>query len=195
MVSISQTPTTPGTAEPTGQTMRIGWLCHLIRIAAAAQAVWALALMVWWWSDPAAIEKAYGTFLKTDLSGASSLQYAVALAITVCNWALYAAISYCVWRQFGTYLQGRVFTVDAAIWMRRVGMTGCVSLIFGLLSGPLVVIALAFHLRAPFGALLSVPHWVGPFNALQALFFLAVIGLAQIQYAAAELADDHAKIV
>jgi hypothetical protein len=175
--------------------MRIGWLCHLIRVAAAAQAAWTLALIAWWWSNSGAIEKAYGTFLKTDLSGASTLQYALALAITVCGWALYAAISYCVWRQFGMYLQRRVFTVDAAIWMRRVGMTGLVALIFSLIARPLVVIVLALHLHAPFGVLVSLPRWAGPFDALQALFSLAVIALAQIHYAAAELADDHAKIV
>jgi Protein of unknown function (DUF2975) len=196
MARISlETPTTPEPPPPAGQPMRIGWLCHLIRTAAAALAVWTLALIAWWWSDAAAIEKAYGTFLKLDLSGASSVQYAVAVAITVSGWALYAAISYCIWRQFGTYLQGRVFTVDAAIWMRRVGMTGCAALIFSLLARHLVVIVLAFHLYAPFGALVSVPRWAGPFDALQALFSLAVIGLAQIHYAAAELADDHDKIV
>ena len=189
------TPMTPQTPPPAGQPARIGWLCHLIRAAAAAQAIWTLALIAWWWSDSTAIMKAYGTFLKLDVSAASSSQYAVAVAINLCGWALYAAISYCIWRQFGTYLQGRVFTVDAAIWMRRVGMTGCAALIFSLLARHLIVVVLAFHLHAPLGALLAVPPWAGPFDALQALFFLAVIALAQIHYAAAELAEDHAKIV
>ena len=196
MVRISLgTRTMPETPPPAGQPLRIGWLCHLIRAASAAQAAWTLALTAWWWSDAAAIEKAYGTFLKVDVSGASSLQYGIAVTINLCSWALYAAISFCIWRQFGAYLQGRVFTVDAAIWMRRVGTTGCAALIFSLLARHLVVIVLAFHLHAPFGALLSVPRWAGTFDALQALFFLAVIGLAQIHYAAAELAEDHAKIV
>src|SRR5215471_7332840 len=123
MVRISLgTRTMPETPPPAGQPLRIGWLCHLIRAASAAQAAWTLALTAWWWSDAAAIEKAYGTFLKVDVSGASSLQYGIAVAINLCSWALYAAISFCIWRQFGAYLQGRVFTVDAAIRMRRINL-------------------------------------------------------------------------
>ena len=190
-----QTPTTPEPPPPAGQSPRIGWLCHLIRAAAAALAIWTLAQIAWSWSDAAAIKKAYGAFLKLEVGGASSLQYAIAVAIALCSWALYAAISFCIWRQFGMYLQGRIFTVDAAIWMRRVGMAGSAALIFSLLARPLLAIVLAFHLHVPIGALLSGRYWAGPFDALQALFFLAVIGLAQIHHAAAELAEDHARIV
>ncbi len=118
---------------------RIGWLCDLIRIAAVVWALWILATIAWYWSDSAAIVKGFGSFLEMDLSGVSNVQYALAVAGKLGSWALQAAVSYCIWRQFGTYLQGRIF--------------------------------------------------------LQALFCLAVIGFAQIYNAAADMADDHARIV
>jgi hypothetical protein len=173
---------------------RIGWLCHLIRIAAVVWALWILATIAWYWSDSAAIVKGFGGFLKVDLSGVSNVQYALAVAGKLGSWALQAAVSYCIWRQFGTYLQGRIFTIDAAMWMRRVGIAGLAALLFSLVWRHLIIVILAFHVHLPARTFLSGP-WAGPFDLLQALFCLAVIGFAQIYNAAADMVDDHARIV
>jgi hypothetical protein len=173
---------------------RIGWLCHLIRAAAAARAMWLLAVLAWYWSDSAAIARGFGTFLKVDLSGISTAQYALAVAGNLAGWALQAAISYCVWCQFGAYLRGRIFTADAALWMRRVGIAGLAALLFGLVWRQLIIVVMAFHLHLPLRTLLAAP-WAGPFDVLQALFCFTVIGLAWIYEAAAQMADENAKIV
>jgi len=173
---------------------RIGWLCHLIRIAALANALWILASIAWYWSDSAAILQAYSRLLKADVSGVSTVQYAIALAGNLGFWSLQAAVSYCIWRQFGTYLQGRIFTVAAATWMHRVGVAGLGALLFGLVWRHLIIIILAFHVPLPMSTLLAGP-WAGTFDLLQAVFCLTVIGLAQIYNAAAEMVDDHAQII
>lgn len=173
---------------------RIGWLCHLIRTAAAAYAMWLLAVLAWYWSDSATMVQRFGTFLKVDLSGISTTQYALAVAGNLAGWALQAAISYCIWCQFGTYLQGRIFTADAALWMRRVGIAGLAALLFELVWRHLIIVVMAFHLHLPPHALGAWP-WAGPFDVLRALFCFAVIGVAWIYEAAAQMADENAQIV
>jgi hypothetical protein len=173
---------------------RIGWLCHLIRAAAAARAMWQLALLGWYWRDSAAIAHAYGAFLKVDLSGISTAQYALAVAGNLAYWALQAAISYCIWCQFGTYLRGRIFTTDAALWMRRVGIAGLAALLFSLVWRHLIIVIMAFHLHLPLHTLFT-GAWAGPFDVLQALFCFAVIVVAWIYEAAAKMADENAQIV
>jgi hypothetical protein len=173
---------------------QIGWLCHLIRAAAAARAIWLLVVLAWYWSDSAAIVQGFGRFLKVDLSGISTAQYALAVAGNLAAWALQAAISFCIWCQFGTYLRGRIFTADAALWMRRVGIAGLAALLFGLVWRHLIVVVMAFHLHLPLRTLLAAP-WAGPFDVLQALFCFAVIALAWIYEAAAQMADENAQIV
>jgi hypothetical protein len=173
---------------------RIGWLCHLIRAAAAAYAMWLLAVLAWYWSDYAAIVQGFGRFLKVDLSGISSAQYAMAVLGNLAGWALQAAISYCIWCQFGTYLRGRIFTADAALWMRRLGIAGLAALLFGLVWRHLIIVVMTFHLHLPLRTLDATP-WAGPFDVLRALFCFTVIGLAWIYEAAAEMADENAQIV
>jgi hypothetical protein len=171
---------------------RIGWLCHLIRVAAAAYAMWQLVVLTWYWSHSARIVQGFGKFLKVDLSGISTAQYALAVAGNLAGWVLYAVISYCIWRQFGTYLRGRIFTADAALWMRRVGIAGLAALLFSLVWRHLIFVVMTFHLHLPLRTLLVTP-WAGPFDVLQALFWCAVIGLAWIYEAAARMADENAQ--
>jgi hypothetical protein len=173
---------------------QIGWLCHLIRAAAAAYTIWQLAILAWYWSDSAAIVRGFGRFLKVDLSGISTAQYALAVAGNLVGWALQAAICYCIWCQFGTYLQGRIFTADAALWMRRVGIAGLVALLFGMVWRHLIILVMTFHLHLPLRTLGATP-WAGPFAVLQALFWFAVIGLAWIYEAAARMANENAQFV
>jgi len=176
---------------------RIGWLCHLIRMAAMGWPAWNLTLLFWhWhWRDLAKITENLGRALNTDLQGLSYAQIDVAFALALGLVPLEAAVSYCIWRLFGTFLQGRIFTVDAAIWMRRIGIAGLVAVLVNVVVRRLIFFILTSHAHLPPATVLSLGQPVVPFDLVQVMFCLFVIGLAHIFKTAAEMADDHARIV
>lgn len=180
---------------------RIGWLCHLIRIAAVLWAGWLLANNLWGWRqlgpDTAPkIAEGLGHLLNADLSGLSNAQVVSVYAEGIGLWAFNAAIAFCIWRLFGTYLQGRIFTIDAAIWLRRLGMTGFAAVLAEIVGRRLSLLILTSHAHVPAITLLwSGPPPLIPFDALRAVFCLLVVMLGQIFKTAAAMADDHAQIV
>jgi hypothetical protein len=179
---------------------RISWLCHLIRGAALLWAGWILVSIVWSWyrSGPdiaVKIAEGLGRFLNVDLSGLSNAQVMATFVGALGLWLFDAAIVYCIWRLFGTYLQGRIFTVDAAIWLRRLGFTGLAALLAEIVWRRLVLFILTGHAHVPAATLLLSSQLLIPFDLLRLLFSLLVVMLGQIFKTAAEMADDHARIV
>src|SRR5215471_13632124 len=96
---------------------RIGWICHALRIAAALWIAWVLVVSVMVWSDKAQILHNYGLVFATNLDDVSAARYAVAFAAVMVSVAVAAVVVVCIWRLAGTYLAGRVFAVDAALWL------------------------------------------------------------------------------
>jgi hypothetical protein len=178
---------------------RISWLCHLIRITAVLWAGWILASIVWgWWNSTdttAKIADNLGRYLSADLTGLSNPQVMATFAGALVLWLFDAAIVYCVWRLFGTYLEGRIFTVDAAVWLRRLGITLLAALLAEVVWRPLSLIILIGHAHVPVAAVLLSGQALIPFDLLRVLFCLFVVMLGQIFKTAAEIADDHARIV
>ncbi|HSV24128.1 MAG TPA: DUF2975 domain-containing protein [Xanthobacteraceae bacterium] len=176
---------------------RIGWLCHLIRLGAVGWPAWNLGLLFWqWhWRDLAKITENLGRALNADLHGLSYSQIDLAFVLVLCQVAFQAAVSYCIWRLFGSFLQGRIFTVDAAIWMRRIGITELVAVLVSLVLRRVTVFILTSHAHLPATTVLSFGQPVVPLDLIQVMFCFFVIGLAQIFKTAAEMADDHARIV
>jgi hypothetical protein len=101
---------------------RIGWICHALRIAAVLWIIWLLAFVVYYWSDKAQILKNYELLFSIDLGDVSAARYAAAFAAVTVSLAIGAAVVVCIWRLTGTYLAGHVFTIDAALWLRRTGL-------------------------------------------------------------------------
>jgi DUF2975 family protein len=179
---------------------RISWLCHLIRITALLWAGWILVSIVWgwYWNGPdtaAKVAENLGRFLNADLTGLSNAQVMATFVGALGLWLFDAAIVYCIWRLFGTYLRGRIFTVDAAIWLRRLGITGLAALLTEVVWRRLVLIILTGHAHVPAATLLLSGQLLIPFDLLRVLFCLFVVMLGQIFKTAAEMADDQARIV
>jgi hypothetical protein len=174
---------------------RIRWLCHLIRIAALLWAGWTLVNVAhaWYAADPAKL--ILNRVIIADLSEISRTQMAAFFSGSLVLWAFNAAIAYCVWQLSGTYLLGRIFTVDAAVWMRRLGVTGLIAVLSRVAWRRADLFILAFHGHVPAAELLLFGQWVTPADLMRLLFCLFLIALAHIFKAAAELADDHAGIV
>jgi hypothetical protein len=193
-------PTAMSGAAPAPQSSlpsRIRFLCHLIRIAALLWVGWILVNVVraWTTADPAELMDNLNRGLNADLSEISTVQIAAFYTGNLVIWAFDAAIAYCIWRLTGNYLQARIFTVDAAVWMRRIGVTGLIAVLFMVAWRRASLFILTIHGHVPVATLLRSGQWVTPPDLMRLVFCLFLIALAHIFKAAAELADDHAGIV
>src|SRR5499426_1220962 len=182
----------PFNATPlrTGLRARIAWICHALRLAAVIWVVWQFVFVVIHWSDKAAVLQNYERLFSTVLV-VSTARYALAFGVVMVAMAAIVVIAFCLWRLAGTYLAGRVFTVDAALWLRRTGIAGLAGLIVSVIARVVVASIIAGQpiLIAPRGS------FILPQDLLHLIFALFVLGLAHIFKAAAEMAEDHAQII
>jgi hypothetical protein len=191
-MSHAMTQSRPSLAPP-GRDLRgrIAWICHGVRIAALVWIGWITVMVLITWSNKAAILEAYGRMLGMDVSGVSSAAYALACALVAADIAMVAVIVFCIWQLFTTYLAGRVFTIDAALWLRRTGIVIIAAVVVDVLFRVLISSLFAGKLVI-FGAYGPL---VLPQDLLHLIFALFLLALAHIFKSAAEMADDHAQIV
>lgn len=173
---------------------RIAWLCHLTRAAAAGWAAWALIAVVWMWSDPAKIVSTVGHYLNTELGVISPSEIIWAFSVNVVIWIPDAAVAYCIWRLFGTYLDGRIFTADAAAWMQRIGVVGLIAVLVSIVGRRIGWLILTSHAGLPLSTRLFT-QFIVPMNLLQVLFCLFLLAIGHVFRTAAHIANDHASIV
>jgi hypothetical protein len=173
---------------------RIGLLCHLIRAATIGWIGWTLLVTIWAWSDREKLLGNLGHYLNADLSGITQAEYVWASVVGISACTPVVAVGYCIWRLFGTYLDGRIFTVDAAAWMRRVGIAGLVAVLVDIVFRRIIWWILTSHGNIPLGTRLYT-QVVIPNDLLYIVFCLFVIAIAHIFKTAAEIADDNARIV
>src|SRR5215510_11052086 len=180
----------PFNATPlrTGLRARIAWICHALRLAAVIWVVWQFVFVVIHWSDKAAVLQNYERLFSTVLV-VSTARYALAFGVVM---VAIAVIAFCLWRLAGTYLAGRVFTVDAALWLRRTGIAGLAGLIVSVIARVVVASILTGRWvpMSPLGFFYILPQ-----DVLHLIFVIFVLALAHIFKAAAEMADDQAQIV
>ena len=185
--------TSPFNATPlrTGLRARIAWICQALRLAAVIWVVWEFVFVVIHWSDKAAVLRNYERLFSTVLI-VSTARYAVAFGVVMVSLAVIVVIAFCLWRLAGTYLAGRVFTVDAALWLRRTAIAGLAGLIVSVIARVVVasIITGRWVPMSPLGFFYILPQ-----DVLHLTFVIFVLALAHIFKAAAEMADDQAQIV
>ena len=94
----------------------------------------------------------------------------------------------------GTYLAGRVFTRDAALWLRRTGLAGISAVIVSVLVR-VVIASILVGQFVPISPSYGYYIYLLPQDLLHAIFAVFVFALAHIFKAAAEMAEDQAQIV
>ena len=171
---------------------QVAGLCHLIRWVAAGWIVWSLAILLINWSDIEAIKHNWGHHLKLDLTALPTPHYAAAFAVVLVDWAMSAAVVLFVWRLFGCYLRGSIFTTDAAREMRNLGMAGVASVAVDMVVRPLIAILLSWHLGS---AQRHMAFWIEPNDVLHILMALFVVSLAHILKVGVAIADENRQIV
>ncbi len=170
---------------------RIGWLCQLLRFAAAAYGVWTFATIAYFWSDESLVVGRFSA-LGVDVAGASAAQRLAAFGVSFVIWLLLVAACYSGWRLFSIYLAGRIFTADAATWLRRLALFGLLAALIDIATRPLISIILTAHKEA---GQHMVSVFVRPEDLSTLLLLATLLALAHIQKTAAEIANEHAQFV
>jgi len=171
---------------------RIGRLCEIVRWGAVAYAAWVFYGVASYWSDPPRVARHWSAWLHVDLPAPLPWQQAAGFLVHFTLWLAVAAACHAVWRLFSSYLRGAVFTPDAALWLRRVGVFGLIAQAGDMVARPVVSMILAATL--PDGAR-AVSVFAQPSDLLNVTFLLGFLALAHVFKAAAEIADDHAQFV
>jgi len=170
---------------------KIGRICHAIRVATAVWLTWILVRLITNWWDRASLEQNFFRYLDADISGLSQFRYGLAFVLTLLAWLCAAALGYYIWRLFGGYLEGRIFTVDAALRMRAAAIAGFVATFADVVHRPLYYLTLMGHLPGKVG----LAAYVQPNDLLHLLLACFILALATIFKTAAEIAEDHSQIV
>jgi hypothetical protein len=173
---------------------KIGWICQSVRFAALAYAMWVIYLLAAYWSDAAAINQGYGRMIRQDLSGIAPWQQAAAFGVNFVIWILAAIACYSAWRLFTTYLTGNIFTLDAAIWLRRLALYGASAQLLAVVTRPLISVILTLHF--PAGQQQRIVNiFIRPEDLAMMLLLLGLLALAHIQKTATEIAGEHSQFV
>ncbi len=195
---IEATPTPVGASTENPQLVerrgRIGWICQGVRLAAIVYALWVIYALAAFYGNVEAINKGYGRLLQKDLSGVLAWQQAAAFSVNFAVWLIAAAACYSTWRLFTNYLEGKIFTFDSALWLRRLGLYGVVAQLLGIATRPLVSVILTLHFPAGEGQRI-VSVFLQPDDLAILLLLFGLVALAHVQKTAAEIAGEHAQFV
>lgn len=172
----------------------IGWICQLVRYAAIALAVWTLYAIAAFYGSVEAIDRAYGAMLRTNLTGVTVWQQAAAFSVSFVIWLATAAACYSAWRLFSNYLDGDIFALRSALWLRRLAMFGVLAQSLDLLARPLLSVILTLHF--PAGENMRIVNiFVQPTDMAILLLLFGLLALAHIQKTAADIAREHSQFV
>ncbi|MDK9696718.1 MAG: DUF2975 domain-containing protein [Siculibacillus sp.] len=182
------------TSHPSVEALRtrIGPLCHVLRFAAVAYAVWVFVLLAMHWSNAAEVTRAYSHWLKADLLEVPAAQRAGGFLVQMVPWGLTVLACWNLWKLFSGFLAGRVFTLDAALTLRRLSLAGLAAVVIDMITRPLLSILVSIHM--PPGAR-HIGFFFRPDDMLNLMFLGGLLALAQVFKVAAEIADDAAAIV
>ena len=188
-MSLTTAPTTQANTDKLRR--RVAPLCHAIRLSAVGWIIWASVATLTVFGSRVAVAEHYGRFFHTDLSGLSAPGYGEALAIVLFDLAIAWLIVVFIWRLFGHYLQGDIFSAAAVNEMWRGGWTGVAAVAADVLSRPLIAYSLTQHL----GEDQRHYFWISPNDLLHLLLALFIVALAHIFRTGVEIADENRQIV
>lgn len=163
---------------------RIGWICHLSRLALLAYPVWVAASLLMFWTDPPLVARALAI---ADVAGPRPLGYAGAVALSGIVWLMLSATCLRGWQLFSAYLAGNILSSRAAALLGEIGVWGVATLVIDFVSRPLTAMLIGGDV------LRRIEPRPDDLGFL--LLFVALIVLGQIYRAAADIAREHAEFV
>jgi hypothetical protein len=179
------------TAQLIALNNKLRWACHSIRAVALVWIVWVLGLILWIWGDRAGLLGRLTKLYGLDPSSVTDVGYWSAFALALASWLASAVLVVSIWRLARVYLDGRVFAVDAAARLRAVALAGFAATAVDIVVRPMGAVMLSPELLS------KVPlyGWFNPPDLLYLLICGFILALSVIFMTAAEIADDHARIV
>lgn len=171
---------------------RIALMCHAVRWLTLGYVLFVAWGLYDHWSDPARVQQVFLGFYKLDIAGAAAWQWRAAEAAAAADWLVLAILCWQVWRLFGHYLAGDIFTAASAALLQRIGALGLVTVAFDFLMRPVTVMLMGAHLADRSAARHA---FVRTEDVLYVVISLVFVALGVIYRAAAEIADENAQIV
>ena len=167
-------------------------LCHLIRWAMVAWIGWELVNILRTWGSRENIALGFGRYLKLDLHALPTADYIVSFALVLIDWSVAALVAVFVWKLFGGFLDGQIFSAASMRQMLWLGWAGVAAVATDLVIRPLVAVTMSMHL--PTGGR-GLGLSVQPQDLLHLLMGLVVVALAFVFKTGVEISDDHRQIV
>lgn len=171
---------------------RIAWPCFAIRAAATGYLVWALARITAFWWDAEGVAGAFAPWYGGQLAVADEWRRMLGLGLSLAVYALALAAVVAVWRVTAAYLDGRVFSVTAAVALKHVGQFGIAASALDIAFRPVIRVLLS-----PGGAFdpYFLTRWLRPEDLLYAAVFGAVWVMGYVLESAASLSDEVEQFV
>lgn len=191
MTDVAETTHSPDSRRLDALRRRIGWLCQALRFALVAYCLWMLVTIAMFWSDEPRVTANFA-MLKVDVAGLSDVQRLGGFGVSFVIWILLVGACHAGWRLFSAYLQGRIFTPDAAGWLRQLALMGLVAALVDIAARPLTSLILTAH-KAAGGHVVSL--YFRPEDLSTLLLLATLLALAHIQKTATDIADENAQIV
>jgi Protein of unknown function (DUF2975) len=170
---------------------RVAPLCHAIRLSALAWIIWASVGTLSVFGSPVRVAEHFGRVLNVDLTNLPTSGYAMALTIILVDLAIAWLIVVFIWRLFGHYLRGEIFSLAAVQDLGRAGWTGVAAVVADIVARPLIAYALTQHL----GESQRHHFWTNPNDLLHLLLALFIVALAHIFRVGVAIADENRQIV
>ena len=171
---------------------KIALVCHLVRWLTGGYLLFVAWGLYDHWSDGDRVQRVFKSFYKLDISGAAPWQWRAAEAVSALDWIVLAILCWHVWRLFGRYLQGEIFTAESASLLKRIGVLGLFTVAFDFAMRPVTVMLMGAHLTDSSSARHA---FVRTEDVLYVVISLVLVALGMIYRSAAELADENAQIV
>jgi hypothetical protein len=184
-------------AQPPGLAMaeiqrRMGLLARLMQGGALLWIALIIVQNVTFWGRPAIVTRRFAESAGLAALDPPAAAYVVLLVIIAVAIGFAGWVGLQVWRLAGIYRNGGVFTVAAAVQLRRLARAGLGALVADLIARHLPMPILTWHLAD--GPRLAGP-WIDHKDVLFALMALFIFTLSGIFRAAAEMADEQAAII
>lgn len=173
---------------------RIIKISQAARFAAAILAGWLFLAIIHLWSSAESINTFFGSIFKKDLSGVTLWQQVCGFTVYLLVWSLVAAACYSVWRAFSAFLDGRIFSLDATLWLKRVALFGVTAKLLEIFTRPLISLILTLHFPAGQKQRL-INLYLTPNDFIILALLLVLLAFAYILLIATEIAQENAQFV
>ncbi len=170
---------------------KISWICQAVRWLAVVWLAWILTLILLPLTDLAGL---VGKINKSPELAAAPITVENLMASRSVNllvWAVATLIGIALWRLMSGYLQGDIFSEEAATRLRRVGQAALLTTIVNVALRPLTL----WFMSPTLFQSADIRAYFVPDDLLYVLISALILSLASVYAAAAEINAENKQFV